>query len=98
MPLLDPRALTKVLQMETQKPDKTDLVGALENNRLSVSDLVGELGDLARGADSDSVRLQAVKTGLELHKALGDDGDKPIINIIIRDSQVGSINPILIPR
>lgn len=98
MPLLSPQQIKSVLK-EAVKTDN-DLQAALNENSLSPTDLIEQLGSTIRQADSTAMRLKGLEIGFKLNKMLGsnDEGPQvPIVNIIINDSEF-SVNPILIPR
>lgn len=75
------------------------LPSILEDHGLGPEDLVKELKYLLDSDESAHVKLRVIETGLKLNKALGEDEQKfSPINIIIKDGESVSINPILIPR
>ena|SRR5579864_1486154 len=100
MPLLSPTQIDSALRASNLKPQKQNsLKESLDSSNLSLEDCLCELGSIVRCAESDGVKLQAVKTVLEMHGALNKDTvrDIPVINIVINDGQV-QVNPILFPR
>jgi len=109
MPLLNPSQIHKVLSNSGVSPsprviappgEEVALRDLLESHDLSPSNLLEQLRSLTMTADSDSTRLKAVDTGLKLNGLLAKDDQVniPVVNIIIKDSEFASINPILIPR
>src|SRR5690349_5241070 len=109
MALLNPSQIHKVLSNSGVSPsprvprdpgEEVALKDLLESHDLSPSNLLEQLRSLTMMADSDSTRLKAVDTGLKLNGLLAKDEMSmvPVVNIIIKDSEFASINPILIPR
>lgn len=69
---------------------------------LSVVDLFLDLKGIINAGDSDTVKLNAIKTALEAHKVMkGDAPQGTVVNINIidnSDNSTTSINPMLLPR
>jgi hypothetical protein len=75
--------------------DKLDAAG------LSIEFCFDSLRAIIEGGDSDTVKLNSIKTALEAHKVMkGDTPAGTVVNIIIQDPENANIavNPILIPR
>lgn len=73
----------------------------LDDAGLSVIECFHVLRDIMDTGDTDTVKLNAVKTVLEAHKVMrGDAAATQIVNIIINDLDGTSheTNPIFIPR
>ena len=104
MPILNPMAIDSVLKesglKKVAKTSKEELSNLLEDFNLTPKDVLENLSDVMRGADSSSVRLGAIKVAAELNDMLvnGDNRMSPVVNIIINDSEHSSVNPILVPR
>lgn len=107
MSKLDPSQIHQVLKetnltkanspSESTKEDFKDL---LDRAGLSADEVLDSIGSVMRGGENDQVRLRAADLATKLHGWLQTDqgGNIPHVTIIIKDSQVGNINPILIPR
>lgn len=101
MPLLSPTQIHSVLRESGIKPrQQATLKESLDASNLSLEDSLGELGSIVRCAESDSVKLAAIKTVLEMHGALNKEATReiPTINIVINDATHVAVNPILFPR
>lgn len=109
MPLLNPNQLksgiSHILKESklTSRMDSTSgnpLSNRLEEAGLDADSVLSQVGSIMRCAEREETRLGAAKIGLQLNGMLSkDEGvNIPVVNIIIQDSQVGEINPILIPR
>lgn len=108
--ILNPSQIHKVLSNSGVSPSRAeratnpeavgDLRTLLAENDLSPTQLLEQLRGLTVIADSDGTRLRAIDTGLKLNGLLAKDDvvNIPVVNIIIKDSEFASINPILIPR
>lgn len=109
MSLLNPSQIHKVLSNSGVSPppraiaspgEESSLKQLLIDHELGPENLLEQLRALTMMADSDSTRLKAVDTGLKLNGLLAKDemNYAPVVNIIIKDSEFASVNPILIPR
>lgn len=109
MPLLNPSQIHKVLSNSGVSPSPrrepvegsaSNLREMLEDNGLGPEKLLEQLREITMVADSDGTRLRAIDTGLKLNGLLAKDemNYAPVVNIIIKDSEFASVNPILIPR
>jgi hypothetical protein len=106
VPLIDTiNPIDEILQLTGVKPRESEtLNGKLKLSRLDTETLLSGVSDIASNGDSDSVRLQALKIGLQLNPetrmAMHDEQSKatPSISIVIIDSQPKEMNPILFPR
>lgn len=106
MPLMSPKQLNEVqihnvLRESGIKPKiQQSLKASLEASSLSLDDALCELGTIVRCAESDGVKLSAIKTVLEMHGALAEKSavSIPVINIVINDATHVAVNPILFPR
>ncbi len=90
-----------VLRESGLKPKaQKNLKDSLDASNLSIEDALCELGTIVRCAESDSTKLAAVKTVLEMHGALNKEAAReiPVINIVINDATHVAVNPILFPR
>lgn len=86
------RALRNGGESDASISEKLDAAG------LSVIECFDSLRDIILSGDSDTVKLNAVKTALEAHRIMkGDVAVGTQVNIIINDDST-SINPMLIPR
>jgi hypothetical protein len=97
--------IDKILQLTGVKPKNSEtLDGKLKSSRLDTESLLSGVSDIVSNGDCDSVRLQAIKIGLQLNPetrmAMNDEQSKttPSISIVIVDSQPKEMNPILFPR
>lgn len=87
----------------TQKKD-VSLEKKLNRSRLNTETLLDGVSDIISNGDSDGVRLQAIKIGLQLNpetrQAMNDEQTKivPTFNIFIKDPHSETINQILLPR
>lgn len=74
----------------------------LKNNRLDEASNLERLAALVDFANSDQIKLQAIKMAMEAAKeakAKSGDGEKNTVTIIIHDpTMAGKVNPILFPR
>lgn len=104
MPLLTPNQIHAVIKetRPSSSSDKNDggIRELLDKNNLSKDEVLETIASIMRGGDSDAIRFQAAKVGAQLNGMLtnSDIAHAPVVNIIINDSNVGLINPILIPR
>ena len=109
LPLLNPNQLKSGIHnilKESKLTSRTDsgstnaLSNRLEEAGLSSEEVLSQVGSIMRCAEREETRLGAAKIGLQLNGLLNkDEGVSiPVVNIIIQDSQIGDINPILIPR
>ena len=83
--------------------DSNDSVSSkLDAAGLSVQECFESLRMIVDGGDTDTVKLNAVKTALEAHRIMKGDGGSlgTQVNIIINDPHGPSmnVNPILLPR
>lgn len=70
----------------------------LDSAGLSIMECFGDLRNIITTGDSDTVKLNAIKTVLEAHRVMkGDPAVGTVVNIIINDNST-SINPMLLPR
>jgi len=75
---------------------KSDLNRLLDEEGLSLRETVHTLSELMHYSDDDRIRLDAVKTTLNLHGVgKGAEEEKVQINILITD---GEVNPITLAR
>lgn len=107
MPILSPlsKEQTEAVLKEVRRPaapesDEVNLKELLRNNNLSADETLDTLAAIMRGAENESTRLRACELAVKLNGLISDgEGAKiPIINIIIKDSESISVNPILLPR
>ena len=79
---------------------KKSLKELLEENSLGTSSALAVVAEVAHNGESDAIRLRAAEMALKMSGDLETEVTKaiPIVNIIIRDTQNVSVNPILIPR
>lgn len=112
MPLMNPNQLTsgikEVLKVSKIAPDdafeeeggkQKKLKTLLHENGLSPQEVLYEVGSMMRTGETGTVRMRAAEVGLKLNRLLDEGGGTPFqVNIVIKDSQFASINPILIPR
>lgn len=107
MPLITPSQIHKVIKAEIAPSDRaaekqtlTKLSKLLEDANLTAPEVLENLSSMMRSGESDGVRLRAAETALKLNGLLDSDTEKNqfSVQIIIKDSQFASINPILIPR
>ena len=100
MALLNPHQINKVLaEAHLVQPASSDLESLLQRNGLTANDVLEEIGNMMRGAESASVKIRAAELGAKLNGLLkGDEvAQVPVVNIIINDSE-HIFNPILLPR
>jgi hypothetical protein len=106
MPLIDTSPqIDQLLEVAglTKKKDQ-NLESKLKSSRLDTESLLDGVADVISNGDSDGVRLQAIKIGLQLNpetrQAMNDEQSKqaPTFNIFIKDPQSSQINRILLPR
>ena len=87
----------------SQKKDLT-LEKKLKSSRLDTESLLTGVSDIINTGDTDTVRLAAIKIGLQLNPetrtAMNDEQSKqtPVFNIFIKDPNSQVINQILLPR
>jgi hypothetical protein len=76
---------------------KQRLERALENNNLDVESVVGNLRNIAYGAEKDETRLKANEMAAKLNGLLQDEkvSSIPVINIVIQGD--GDVNAVLMP-
>lgn len=106
MSKLDPSQIHQVLKetnlakQPAAESSKFDFKDSLDRAGLSADEVLDSIGSVMRGGENDQVRLRAADLATKLHGWLQSDvgGNIPHVTIIIKDSQVGNINPILIPR
>jgi hypothetical protein len=104
MSKLDPSQIHQVLKetnlAKTNSAESTDFKDLLDRAGLSADEVLDSIGSVMRGGENDQVRLRAADLATKLHGWLQTDqgGNIPHVTIVIKDSQVGNINPILIPR
>ena len=106
--LLTPSQIHQVIKRElpaesrtgAEKTTLTKLSKLLEDSNLTAPEVLENLSSLLRSGETDGVRLRAAETALKLNGLLDVDTEKNqfSVQIIIKDSQFSSINPILIPR
>lgn len=103
--LLNPNQIHQVLKENLPRPQaaqetKNSLSRLLEENNLSPQELLDNLSSMVRSGETDGIRMRAIETGLKLNGLLDKDNEKSEFNvtIIINDGEIGSVNPILIPR
>ncbi len=91
---------TTLLEAAGLDKEKTTLKEKLKENRLDTSSALGVVAEIAHNGDSDAIRLRAVEMALKMSGDLEEEVTKvvPVVNIIIRDKESMTINPILIPR
>lgn len=106
MPLIDTNPMIDNLLEAAgviQKKEQT-LSGKLQKSRLDTDSLLGGVSDIINTGDTDTVRLAAIKIGLQLNpetrQAMNDEQSKqvPTFNIFIKDPNSQLINQILLPR
>lgn len=104
MPILNPLALREVLKesgiKKSAKTSKEDLATLLEDHNLTPHDVLENLSELMRGADSSSTRLGAIKVAAAMNGLATDNENQQSITpvtIIIQDGEF-TVNPILKPR
>lgn len=100
---LDPSQIHQVLKhaspATTSKSEPSAFKDLLETSGLGEEAVLESIGSVMRGGESDQVRLRAAELGARLHGFMQPEGlNIPSVTIVIKDSQVGSINSILIPR
>jgi len=99
---LDPSQIHQVLKQANPRQkseDSSAFKDLLEKNGLSEDEVLESIGSVMRGGETDQVRLRAAELGAKLHGFMQPEGlNIPSVTIVINDSQVGSINSILIPR
>lgn len=73
---------------------------SLREHNLDTSSALGVVSGIAHYGESDAIKLRAAELALKMSGDLEQEATKstPIVNIIIRDTQSLSVNPILIPR
>lgn len=103
MPLLSSKQLQSLKKEISPSPksEEESLTSLLEKKGLSKEQILQRLEYEMSCAEQPAVRVRAAETGLKLHGLLQKDsevGNSVHVNIVIQDSQFGSINPILIPR
>lgn len=107
MSKLDPSQIHQVLKetklAKSESPaegEKFDFKNSLDRAGLSADEVLDSIGSVMRGGENDQVRLRAADLATKLHGWLQNDQgvNIPHVTIVIKDSQVGNINPILIPR
>lgn len=89
-------------QVKKEKPKK-NLTELLDDNGLSVDDILRQIADVMVGGETSAVKMKAAEIGCKLHGLMETENIKqqPIVNIIIKDtriSDVNGINPICVPR
>jgi len=91
-----------IIRSKDDSSDKNELKRILDNNSLSLEEVIQELSLVARESREENTKLRALDTALKLHGAMDDEQVKiPQITIIIQplnDSQRDPIPSILIPR
>ena len=102
---LDPSQIHQVLKQASPNPkrseenERTAFKDLLETSGLGETEVLEAIGSVMRGGETDQSRLRAAELGAKLHGFMQPDlAAVPSVTIVIKDSQVGSINSILIPR
>ena len=99
---VDEKAITELLgesgAIEKADAVQTEAQVALINAGASVDELSGSLAELAQTAENEGVRLQAIKTGLEIHGVGKHREAKGAPNILINFADkdpraMGVLNP-----
>ena len=105
MPLIDTLSpIDKILEKAGVTQKSATLDKKLTKSRLDSETLLDQVSDIISNGDSDAVRLQAIKVGLQLNpetrQAMNDEKAQqvPVFNIFIKDPQSLAINQILVPR
>lgn len=81
--------------------NKNGLAAKLADHNLDTDSLLRSLSSLVHEGDSEALRLRAVEDAMKLNpetRLLTAGPETPIVNIIIKDNQNISVNPILFPR
>jgi hypothetical protein len=102
MPILKPQIAEALRESGLLKAQAQDLDDSLDQNGLSLNDVLSQLQFEMTNGETSASRVRASEIALKIRGLMKDQPSVgPSITIVINDSQpekIGGFNPILVPR